>query len=104
MRKAGEIGFQVRTASLDAVAAAFPELLYSCLFGIVALGILQAFRREALEEIVYILVVCTFTLGLEAAGEENLVNPVFFVVNNTVFEKSRVNVETVIPLASLAPR
>ena len=95
----------MRTASLDAIAVAFPELLYSSLFGVVALGILQAFRCEALEEIVHVLVVCSLTLSLEAAGEENLVNPVFFVVNNTLFEKRRVNVETVIPLiASLAPR
>src|SRR6266487_1528789 len=95
----------MRTATLDAIAVAFPELLYSSLFGVVAFGILQAFRREALEEIVYILVVRSLTLCLEAAREENLVDPVFLVMHNAVFEKRRVNVETVIPLlVSLAPR
>jgi hypothetical protein len=105
MSKASEICFQVRATALDAVTVAFPELLNCRLFSIVALGILQAFWREAFEEIVNVLVICTFALCLEAAGEEDLVDPVFLVMNDAIFEKSRVNVEAIIPLlASLAPR
>src|SRR3989442_9696221 len=105
MREARQIGFQMRTAPLDAITVAFPELLYSGLFSIVALGILQALRREALEEIVHVLVVRSLALGLEATGKENLVDPILLVVNNAIFEKRRVDVETVIPcFASLAPR
>src|SRR5260221_11273465 len=55
--KAREIGLQVRAAPLDAIAVAFPKLLYSRFFGLVPLGILQAFGREALEEVVNIFVV-----------------------------------------------
>jgi hypothetical protein len=105
MRKTCQICLQMRAASLNAIVIAFPELFYGGLFGIIALGILQAFWREALEEIVHVLVVRSLALGLEAAGKENLVDPVLLVVNDAVFEKRRVNVKTVIPLfASLAPR
>src|SRR6266480_6624156 len=95
----------MRTATLDTIAITFPKLLYSSLFSIVALGILQAFRREALEEIVDILVIRSLALCLEAAGEENLVDPVLLVMNNAIFEKRRVNVKAIIPIiATLASR
>src|SRR5436309_2240947 len=93
------------TATLDTIAVTFPKLLYSSFFSIVALGILQAFWREAFEEIVNVLVICTFALCLEAAGEEDLVDPVFLVMNDAILEKRRVNMKAIIPLiASLAPR
>src|SRR5947209_6750070 len=91
----------MRTATLDVIAIAFPELLYSSLFGVVAFGILQAFRCEALEEIVYILVIRSLALCLEATGEENLVNPVLLVMNNAIFEKCRVNVKAIIPFVAI---
>ena len=95
----------MRTAALDTIAVAFPKLLYGGLFSIVALGILQAFWGEAFEEIVNVLVICTFALCLEAAGEEDLVDPVFLVMNDAIFKKRRVNMKAIIPLfASLAPR
>src|SRR5437660_9787156 len=99
--KARQIGFQMRAAPLDAIAIALPQLVYRRLLGIVTLGILQPLRREALEKIIDVLVVCPLALGLEAAGEENLVDPVLFVVNNAVFDQSAVNVEPIIPFFAI---
>src|SRR5215469_7309254 len=65
--EAREIGLQVRAAPLDAIAVAFPELLHRRFLGVVPLGVLQAFGRETLEEIVNVLVVRSLALRLEAA-------------------------------------
>src|SRR5260221_3102511 len=78
--EAREIGLQVRAAPLDAIAVAFPELLYCRFLGVVPLGILQAFGRQALEEVVNIFVVRPLALRLEAAEEENLFVPFFSVL------------------------
>src|SRR5438270_12216139 len=99
--KARQIGFQMWAAPLDAIAIALPQLVYRRLFGVVTLGILQALRREALEKIIDVLVVRSLALRLKAAGEENLVDPVLFMVNNAVFEQRTVTVEAIIPLFAI---
>src|SRR5260370_26441022 len=96
--EARQVCFQVRAAALDAVAVALPELLHGGFFGVVALCVLQAFGRQAFEEVVDVLVISSLALGLEAAGEENLVDPVLFAVDDTVLQQGAVNVEAVIPL------
>src|ERR1700730_7640362 len=96
--EARQVGFQVRAAALDAVTVALPELLYGSFFGVIAFGVLQAFGREAFEEVIDVLVVGSFALRLEATGEENLVDPVLFMMNDAVFQQGAVNVEAVIPL------
>src|SRR5579885_1064809 len=95
--EARQVGLEVRAAALDAVAVALPELLVRRLLGVVALGVLQAFGREALEEIVDVLVVGSLALSLEATGEENLVDPVLLMVNDAVFEQRAVDVEAIVP-------
>src|SRR5579885_3695321 len=99
--EARQVGLEVGTAALDAVAVAFPELLVRRLLGVVALGVLQAFGREALEEVVDVLVVGSLALGFEAAGEENLVDPVLFMMNDAVFEQRAVDMEAIVPLLIL---
>src|SRR5258706_16343439 len=91
----------MRAAPLDAIAIALPQLVYRRLFGVVTLCILQALRRETLEKIIDVLVVRSLALRLEATGEENLVDPVLFVVNNAVFEQSAINVEAIIPFFAI---
>ncbi len=44
---------------MDTLAIAFPELFYGGILNIVALGILQASRREALEETVVSFQTCS---------------------------------------------
>ena len=68
--EARQVGFEVGAAALDAIAVALPQLLHCRLLGVVAFGVLQAFRREALEEVVDVLVIGSLTLRLEAAGEQ----------------------------------
>src|SRR5437899_2511687 len=94
--KTRQIGLEVGTTALDAIPVTFPELLIRRLLSIVALGVLQAFRRETLEEVVNILVIRSFALGLKATGEKDLVDPVLFVVNNAGFEEGTINVEAVV--------
>src|SRR5947209_8630284 len=96
--EAGQVGFQVGAAPLDTVAVAFPQLLHGGLLGVVALGILQAFGREAFEEVIDVFVISSLTLGLEAAGEKYLVDPVLFMMDDTVLEQGAVDVKAVIPL------
>ncbi len=96
--EASQVGFQMGAAALDAVAVAFPQLLHGGLLGVVALGVLQAFGREAFEEVVDVFVVGPLTLRLEAAGEKDLVDPVLFMMDDTVLEQGAVDVEAVIPL------
>src|SRR5215470_7223858 len=91
----------MRTASLDTIAVTFPELLDGSLFSIVALCILQAFWCETFEEIIDILVICSLALGLEAAGEEYLVDPVLFVMDDAIFEQRGVDMEAVIPFTTV---
>src|SRR5258708_15771089 len=99
--EAREIGLQVRAAPMVAIAVAFPELLYCRFLGVVPLGILQAFGRQALEEVVNIFVVRSLALRLEAAGEENLVDPVLLVMEDAVFDQGMVYVKAVIPLFAI---
>ena len=101
MSKAGQIGLKMWAAALDTITVTFPKLLYSSFFRIVALGILQAFWGEALEEIVDIFVICPLALCFESAREENLVNPVLLVMNNAIFEKGAVNVKAIIPIMAI---
>src|SRR5258708_11062340 len=84
--KAREIGLQVRAAPLDAIAVAFPELLYCRFLGVVPLGILQTFGREALEKIVNIFVVRSLALGFEAEGAANTVAPLPLTLPHTGLE------------------
>src|SRR2546421_7311672 len=78
--EAGQVGFQMGAAALDAIAVAFPQLLHGGLLGGVTLGVLQAFGREAFEEVVDVFVVGSLTLRLEAAGEKDLVDPGLFMM------------------------
>src|SRR5690606_37139918 len=102
------ISLQVRAAALNRVALAFERLLLVMLFDVVTLGILHAFQRQQLEERVEELVVGALPLGLESAGKEDVVNPVFFVVDDAVLNQRAVDVEDVaigrnaVPFANLA--
>src|SRR6185312_9623762 len=99
--EARQISLQMRATPLDAITIALPQLVYGGLFGVVALGILQTFRREAFEKIIDVFVVRSLALGLEAAGEEDLIDPVLFMANNAVFEQRAVDVETIIPFLAI---
>src|SRR6266508_4105050 len=108
LTEAGQIRFQVRAAALDAVAVALPHLPLRLLFGVEAFGILDALGGEALEEAVDVLVVPSVTFGLEAAGEEDLVDPVLVVTLDAGLDEGRVQVEAVlarlaVPGADLPP-
>ena len=96
--EACQVGLQVGAAALDAVAVAFPELLHGGLLGVVALRVLQAFGREAFEEVVDVFVVGSLTLRLEAAGEKDLVDPVLFMMDDAILEQGAIDVKAVIPL------
>src|SRR5579862_3527893 len=96
--EARQVSFEVRAAPLDAIAFRLPELIYLRLLRIVALGVLDALWREALEEVVDIIVVCAPALRLEAARQEDIIHPVFEMVNDAVFDQRAVEVEAIIPL------
>src|SRR5260221_12766993 len=97
LAKACKIGLEMWTAALDAVAIAFPELVFRIFFSVVPFNILNTFRREAFEENVDIFVVGTLALSFEAAGEEEIVDPVLHVTNNAGFDQSGVHLEAVFP-------
>jgi len=86
LAEAGEVGLQVRAAPLDTVTIDFPELVLWGLFGVVSLNVLKPLGRRALEENVHVLVVWSFALRLEAAGEEEIVHPILYMANNAGFD------------------
>src|SRR5215217_3194647 len=96
--EARQVGLQVRTASLHHVITTFPELPYRRRLGVVGLGVLQALRREDLEEVVDVLVVRPPAFCLKAAREEETVNPILLVVQDLVLDQRRVYTEAVIIL------
>src|SRR6266705_1628552 len=87
----------MRTATLDTIAVGFPELFIRRFFSIIALGILQTLGRETFEEVVNVLVICSLACSLKTAGEEDLIDPVLFVVDNAVFQQGAVNMEAIVP-------
>src|SRR5258706_4894152 len=97
LAKACEIGLEMWTAALDAVAIAFPELVFRIFFGVVSFNILNTFRRETFEENVDIFVVGTLALSLKATGEKEVIDPALHVTNNAGFDQSGVHLEAILP-------
>src|SRR6266550_1035984 len=87
----------MRAATLNTIAVSFPELLIRRFLRIIALGVLQTLWCETFEEVVNILVICSLARSLKAAGEEDLIDPVLFVVDDAVFQQGTVNIEAIIP-------
>src|SRR5918997_478893 len=94
--KACQVGLEVWAAALDHEVAALPQLPHRRRLGVVVLRVAQALRGEDLKEVVDILVVGAATLGLEAAGEKEAVDPILLLVEDLVLDQRRVYAEEVV--------
>src|SRR6266511_3524909 len=90
-----QVRLQVRAAALDQVAVHLDQLLHRRLLRVPALGVLEPLRRQRLEPVVDVLVVGPLAGGLEAAGQEQLVHPVLFVVDDAGLHQRPVDPEAV---------